>query len=92
MLRASMQRQRSLVESLQHLVPRLGSCRPVSLVTSKTWPAFVQLERVGSSAGRTALDESLPAKVADTFGPGSAALAAVLAASSDTLKLEASIA
>ena len=87
LLRASVERQRSLVESLQRLAPRLGSCRPVSLVTSKTWPAFVQFERVGSSAGRAALDESLTVKVADTFGPGRAALAAVLAASSDTLKL-----
>ncbi|CAE7036298.1 unnamed protein product [Symbiodinium sp. CCMP2592] len=89
LLRASVERQRSLVESLQHLAPRLGSCRPVSLVTSKTWPAFVQFGRVGSSAGRAALDESLPVKVADTFGPGRAALASVLAASSDTLKLAA---
>ena len=90
LLRASVERQRSLVGSLQRLAPRLGSCRPVSLATSKTWPSFVQLKRVGSSAGRTALDESLPVKVADTFGPGRAALAAVLAASSDTLKLVAS--
>ncbi|CAE7354146.1 unnamed protein product, partial [Symbiodinium sp. CCMP2592] len=87
LLRASVARQRSLVKSLQHLAPKLGSCRPVSLVASKTWPAFVQFGTVGSSAGRAALDESLPVKVADTFGPGRAALASVLAASSDTLKL-----
>ena len=62
----------------------------MSLATSKTWPSFVQLKRVGSSAGRTALGESLPVKVAGTFGPGRAALAAVLAASSDTPKLVAS--
>ena len=36
LLLASLQRQRSLVESLQHLAPRLGSCRPVSLAASKT--------------------------------------------------------
>ena len=36
LLRASLQRQQSLVESLQRLAPRLASCRPVSLATSKT--------------------------------------------------------
>ncbi|CAE7273073.1 unnamed protein product [Symbiodinium sp. CCMP2456] len=77
LLRASVQRQRSLVE-------------PVSLATSKTWPALVQLERFASSVGRADLAGSLPVKVADKFGPGRAALAAVLAASSDTLKLVAS--
>ena len=90
LLRASLQRQRSLVESLQHLAPRLGSCRPVSLAASKTWPALVQLEKFASSAGRADLGGSLTAKVADKFGPGRAALSAVLAASSDALKLVAS--
>ena len=90
LLRASLQRQQSLVESLQRLAPRLASCRPVSLATTKTWPALVQLERFASSAGRADLGGSLPVKVADKFGPGRAALAAVLAASSDTLKLVAS--
>ena len=70
LLRASLQRQQSLVESLQRLAPRLASCRPVSLATTKTWPALVHLERFASSAGRADLGGSLP-------GPGRAALAAV---------------
>ena len=91
LLRASVQRQQSLVESLQRLVPKLASCRPVSLAAVNTFPAFVQIEqRLQSSGGQAELDESLPGKVADNFGPGRAALAAVLASSSDVLKLVAS--
>ena len=91
LLRASVQRQQSLVESLQRLVPKLASCRPVSLAAVNTFPAFVQIEQQLQSSGDQAeLDESLPGKVADNFGPGRAALAAVLASSSDVLKLVAS--
>ena len=84
LLRASVQRQRALVTSLQRLVPKLGSCKRVSLAVRHNWPVFVQK----SSSTRSA-QGSLLAKVGADFGPGASELAAILAASADVMKLVA---
>ncbi|CAE7253703.1 unnamed protein product, partial [Symbiodinium natans] len=85
LLRASVKRQRALVAALQRLVPRLDSCKPqtTSLAVKQNWPAFLQ----SGSSSRRADGESLTAKVGASFGPGSAELDTVLAASADVLRL-----
>ena len=85
LLRASVKRQRALVAALQRLVPRLDSCKPqtTSLAVKQNWPAFLQ----SGSCSRRADGESLTAKVGASFGPGGAELDAVLAASTDVLRL-----
>ena len=85
LLRASVQRQRALVTSLQQLVPKLGSCKRVSFAVRHNWPVFVQK----SSSSTRSAQASLLAKVGADFGPGASELAATLAASADVLKLVA---
>ena len=85
LLRASVQRQRALVTSLQRLVPKLGSCKRVSFAVRHNWPVFVQK----SSSSTRSAQASLLAKVGADFGPGASELAATLAASADVLKLVA---
>jgi hypothetical protein len=85
LLRASVQRQQALVAALQKQVPRLASCKSISLAVNRSRPVLAR-----TKAGAAVLAaEPLSAKVGASFGPSAAELGAVLGTSADVLSLVA---
>ena len=88
LLRASSKRQRSLLASLQSLLPKLATCKVASLANLEKLKGSGTARSLASTHAALHVQgqSSVAAKVAEQFGMGSAEVAQLIAESADSLQ------